>query len=397
MFGKKLYIFMGADVWRCLLTDGKRRIRELSFTADPEEILRGFLRGVYVKKASVVLSSECVIARFARLPQMKGRELKKASAFLYEGNFPVDKDKYVFGYRIVGRLLDKYSLVLAALPIDAANGVTDFFDKMGIRIEKLWLFEDTGGMLLSDFISILVFVRQETTWRVIWMKNKVPLDIWRISTPADINALFAELDYGETIDDGLFYSKPEDWIVSACEEYGLAISEALDPLDLFEGHAESFNMLPSDYKRALAVRRALIISAAILILLAVSAFAGSARLNAQTAEMLPRNAELTARIRSLNETAGGSLAELPAELEAQPYEYGSILKYLTDRLPPGAFALRVSAADGFITLTVSANGGEWLNEYIDDCRSGLGVSIRTSRIAQGNDVTEIDLQIEVIR
>jgi hypothetical protein len=397
LFNKKLYIFIGADGWRCLLTGGKRGIRELGFNTEPEERLRLFLRGVYVKKAWIILSSESTILRFTKLPLLKKRQMKKASAFFYEANFPVDKDKYIFDYRIIGRALDRYRLLLAALPAAKVSAITDLLKRRGIRIKRLWLFEDLGGLRLSEFNSILVFIRQETTWRVIWMKNKVPFEIWRISAPNDIKALFAELEYGETIDSGLFYSKPEDWITTACVEYGLAVVEALDPLDIFEERAESLNMLPILYKYAAVSRRALIAAAALLTLLAVSAFAVSMRLDAQTADMRLRNAELTSRIRSLNDSAGSQAAKLPPELEDKPYEYGRILKLLTKQLPPDARVSHVSAADGFIFLTVIADGGEWVNRYIEACRSDLGLSVEPSRIFQENDVTEMDLHIEVIR
>ena len=391
----QLYVFAGADRWRCVLTDKKSGMRGMTFTTGPEEHIRSFLRDLRVKKACVILSSESAVLRFARLPLIKAQDINKAISFLNDENFPVDKDKYIFGYKILGKDLEKYSLLLAALPAGAVSGLVHLFDNMGVTIETLGLFEGAGGISLSEFVSILVFIRQETSWRVIWMKNKTPIDIWRVSDPGDIDSLFAELDFGETIENAVFYSTPEPWLTEACEEYGLTVSEVLDADEVFNACGESVNMLPGTYKRGKMYRRVTILSVTLLLISAAAMFFAALTLNTRTDGLRARQIELSAQIRSLNDEINNRPAKLPVELEADASAYGRALKVLTERLPPETRIQRVFAAENALSLAVDAGGSDWLNKYIDDCESFLNLRILTSKIAREKDVTEIELLIEM--
>lgn len=392
---RQLYVFAGAGGWRCVLKDNKGRARGVDFNSGPEEHIRSFLRDFRVKKAFIIISSEKTVLRFAKLPLIKTREINKAISFLYEENFPLDKDKYIFGYTILSKISDQYSLLLAALPSETVSGLINLFGNMGITIETLGLFEGIGGLCLSEFISILVFIKQETSWRVIWMKNKTPIDTWRVTGTNDINSLFAELDFGEAIENAVFYSSPEKWLTEACEEHGLSVSEALDIDDIFDGCGLSVNMLPEAYKRGSLHKYIIAFAAAFFTILAVALGSSAVWLNAR-ADMLQARAEgLSAQIRLLSDEINNQPGELPAELISGSSAYGRALKILTGRLPAGARIRHISASDNILGLTVNSGGSDWLNGYIEECQSRLSLRILTSGISKGEGVTEIELLIEM--
>jgi len=393
--GKLLCVFIGADRWRCVLTDKGRKLREINFNTGPEEHMRSLLRGSHAGKAYVILSTEKSVIRFSKMPLMPAKEIKKAVSFLYEENFPVDKNKYIFGYKIIGKDPERYSLMLAALPRDAVAGIERLFNGMGVRIKTLGLFEATGGLSLSEFISILVFIKQEASWRVIWMKNKAPVDTWRVTGPADINALFAEMDFGETIDNALFYSPPDSWLARACSEYGLAVSETLNADDVFDKFNRPVNMLPAACGWGAIRRRAAIAAAALFLLAAAALVSAGIFYSIRTGRLQARHESLTAQIRSLNEETGNRPEAIPSDLTPDSTVYGRVLKVLAARLPAGVYIKHVSAADGSLGVTVSANGSGWLNGYIEDCKSNLGVNILASKISQANGQTEIEIAIEI--
>jgi len=390
-----LYIFAGADGWRCVLADGKRGIRRIGFTVGPEEHLRSFLRGSRVKRAHIILSTEKSILRFSELPLLKTNEIKKASSFLYEDNFPIDKSQYTFGYKVLNKDSEKYSLLLAALPSETVSGFITLFKNLGITVERLELFEGIGGLSLSAFNSILVFIKQEISWRIIWMKGKTPMDTWRVGEAGDIHSLFAELDDGGTIDNALFYSTPESWVVSACEEYGLTVSEAMDADCIFFECGASVNMLPETYARKTVRGRLAGICAILLLSASAALFTGAVILKSKNETLRERRTELSAQIHTLNEEAGSQPDDPPLEFTAHTNLYGSVLTILTGRLPAGAYIQRASSADGVCTLVIRANGSGWLNRYIGDCQSVLDCSILTSKISSGEGVTEIELLIEM--
>ena len=393
MNDKKLYIFIESNNWHCLLMQKNTRIKDTRFTSSPEEHLRSFLRGVSVKKAIVIISSESTILRFSKLPILNQPVLTKAASFLYEAHFPIDKDKYVFGYKIVSKSPDKYHLLLAALPSAVISKYIDMFNRLGIHLDLFGIFEGLGGLRLSEFNSILVFVKQKDSWRVIWMKNKTPIDIWRVTAPIDLHILFAGLEHGESIDHGLFYSAPEDWLIQYCEEYGLTISEALDYYDIFEGCADSISMLPAAYNNKGFARRLAGFTAILLTLLVFLVYSGSAWLKNRNENLTALNMELSGQIRSLNEMAVNQPTELPAELSANFSDYSYMLKVLTDRLPSGACLKHIATYEGTIRLVINSCGSEWLNQYKETCQSGLGISIQASKISQTDNTTEIELYI----
>ena len=377
--------------------EGKRRIRGISFNSGPEEHLRSLLRGVRVKNARVILSSEKTILRFTKIPILTAQEINKAISFLYEENFPVDKDNYMFAYKILGKDLDRYSLLLAALPSGAVSDTAGLFQGIGVTIETLELFEVMGGSALSEFNPVLVFIKQETSWRVIWMKNKTPVDTWRVTGAGDINSLFAELDFGDTIDNALFYSEPEDWLVEACEEYGLAVSEALDADDIFNECGNSVNMLPPGLASMSLYKRILGFLTVFLIILSASMLFAAVLLDKRTVGLQTRRTELTARIRTLNDAAGDR-PEGPANgFSGETRGYGNALRVMAGRLPQGSYIKHISEADDSLSITVNSGGGNWLNRYIDDCQSDLGLKIITSRITHEDGVTEIELSAGGVR
>jgi len=392
---KKLYIFAGADKWHYLLVNGNKRINDMSFTSDPEEHLRSFLRGSKVKKASIIISSENSILRFCKLPILKGPQLAKAISFLYGAHFPINQEKYNFNYKILGKTSSKYQLLLAALPLTDVYDTLNLFGKMGIHIDRMVLFECVGGMQLSEFNSILVFIKQKTSWRVIWMKNRVPIDIWRVIETNDLRTLFAVMEFGDSIDHGLFYSTPETWLIDFCEEQELTISEISDICSVFEECDTSLDILPDTYKKSNLRHRIALISAVSLIVLACAAFAGSAWLQTQTSSMQERRNEMTALIRSMNDQADNQLFELPVGLMANRSELGETLRYITSQLPADASIRYIQASNDIIILTVTSVGSDWLNQFIDACQFDLALNVQTSRISQVEGVTEIELRIEL--
>jgi len=389
-----LYVFIGADKWRCVLADKKRGARGITFSAGPEEHIRSFIRGSRVKKAYIILSTDKTILRFAKLPLLRAREIDRAVSFLYDGNFPVDKKKYIFGYKILCKDKEKYSLLLAALPSETVSGVESLFKGMGISLEAIELFEGMGGLSLSEFLSVLVFIRQEATWRVIWVKNSAPADTWRVADPGGVSALFAEMDFGETVDSALFYSEPEGWLVEACEENGLAVSETLDADDIFRLRGASVDMLPKTSRQGFVRRHIMGFAACFLIIAAAAMFSGGFYMNAKADEMRMRSEALSAQIRSLNDEAGGGPAAPPSDLAPVPSVYGRVMQTLTIRLPAGAHMQRASAEGGALSAAISANGSGWLNGYIDECESCLNMKIITSKISLENGLTEIELIID---
>ena len=390
---KKLYIFAGADKWHYLLVHRNKRINDTSFTSDPEEHLRSFLRGSSVNRASIIISSESSILRFCKLPILKGPQLAKAISFLYSTHFPIEQEKYNFGYKILGKTSSKYQLLLAALPLTDIYDTLNLFGGMGIQIDKMLLFECVGGMQLSEFSSILVFVKQKMSWRVIWMKNRVPIDIWRVVESNDLRTLFAVMEFEDSIDHGLFYSTPEKWLIDFCEEQELTISEISDICSVFEECDTSFDLLPDSYKKSNLRHRIALISTIALITLACAAFAGSAWLQTQTYSMQEQRNEMTALIRSINDEADNPLFELPVGLMANRSELGETLRYITSRLPADTSISYIHASNDTIFLTVTSVGSDWVSQFTNQL--DLALNIQTSRISQGEGITEIELRIEL--
>jgi len=286
-------------------------------------------------------------------------------------------------------------LLLAALPSAIVSKYIDIFDGMGIQLDLLGIFEGMGGLRLSVFNSILVFIKQEASWRVIWMKNKTPIDMWRVTAPGDLWILFAALEHGETIEHGLFYSTPEDWLIHYCEGYGLTISEALDNYDIFEECTNSINMLPDAYRRMNFIRRTAVVAVILITLMVFIIYLGSTWLNNRNNNLIELHKELSGQIRSYNDMAINRPVELPVELSANLSDYGYILKILTERLPSGTNLRHINTYEGAIRFVINSDGSEWLNQYMDTCRLGLGIGIQASRISQAEGITEIELQIEV--
>jgi len=226
------------------------------------------------------------------------------------------------------------------------------------------------------------------------MKNKAPIDTCRVAEPNDLISLFAELDYGEMIDHALFYSKPEDWLIIACKEYGLTVTEALDFNDIFNECDDSVNLLPASYKRVSLYRGISGMASITLIILASMLFSVSFLLKNGTENLRMRHTELSAQIRSINSELK-NYPELPSEFKATQSVYGHVMKVLTDQLPPGIRISYACSEDNALKLLVSSDDSEWLNHYVNTCRSSLNMDIITSKISQGEGVMEIELIIEL--
>jgi hypothetical protein len=136
------------------------------------------------------------------------------------------------------------------------------------------------------------------------------------------------------------------------------------------------------------------VTAILLFILACAAYAGAALLQIQTNNLKEQHDELSAQIRTLNDQVGNQPTELPLGLSEKNSNYGDIIENLTLRLPLDAHIKHINASDNAIRIAITADGNEWLSQYINDSQSDLGLSIQTSRISQEDGLTKIELHIE---
>ena len=210
MKNKTLDIIAEHDGW---IFSGRKVLTD---RLEPE--LREYMKNNGIKKIRAAVSSEKTIARFEPLPADETGEayFKQKAQELCERIFPGD-GKYFFEYKTN---FECGNFFLTAFPQEAFNEISNLCITLGAKLESIQSIEN---FFCGKSASQLIFIRQNSLWRVLEIINGEARGAWRIFCAQDFRLMMAGLD--ENFDAGVFFGEPENWLKEACAEFELRIDQ----------------------------------------------------------------------------------------------------------------------------------------------------------------------------
>lgn len=103
------------------------------------------LKSLGLKKGTRVFmslkTSECIL-RFASFPPLTSKELAGALRYNAANLFPLSLENYIVDYTCSLSVTGNTRVLLAAIPKDLVEGYIDIFTDLGLRIERVTIFQD---------------------------------------------------------------------------------------------------------------------------------------------------------------------------------------------------------------------------------------------------------------
>ncbi|MDR3238720.1 MAG: hypothetical protein LBT44_01350 [Clostridiales bacterium] len=422
--GKALYVEAGVDGGKIILTDSSRPLKILrrgsngAPLGELEQTLRDFLQGEKVQDACLILSTEKTILRFASLPFLSPKELTQAVSFLYEDYFPIPKEQYCFSYRRLEPYTNKTNLLLAAIPLALAEDYASAFQRVGIRLLSIDILESAAG-LIAQTEPTLCFAKQESTYRIFGLKDKIPQGAWRVTNhpeegPRELRAALSGLEEAGQIHRCVFYGGADDWLLAECERYELIAGAPPDNFAVLESRARvsalpgsQLNLIPPARREIIVLRqrlrKALILECAFILLTGLILSGARLALPHYQRQKKMLNEEINTLATASENTETERLTQSVERMQT----LSSALAWTQDTSALAAQRIlsllssdiQLKSAfyqDAFLSLTLTAQNAEAVSDFLEQARGVRGdlvLSVQPALMTQHDDGVDITLHI----